>query len=102
MPRNKVRAARQTARERSPATDPAEVDNRVGEVVGLRLSPAGLEYLRRVVLRDLSRQHDKITEAAPYPGQRDREFAEFFAGLERKLAILQVVADGIEAATVKL
>lgn len=97
---NKVRQARRAARVRG--ADPVEAERTIGDVVGLRLSPAALEWLRRIALREMGRQTQKIEEAAPYPGQPDRDFAEFFAGLQSKLGLLQELVDGIEAARVEV
>lgn len=97
---NKVRQARRAARVRGDP-DPSEAAMRVGDVAGLRLSPNALEWLRRIALREMGRQTEKLEEAAPYPGQPDRDFAEFYAGLERKLGMLQEIVAGIEAARVE-
>ena len=98
---NKAQQARNAARLTSdkPAAS-AMLSSYVGDVVGFQTTAHGLEYLRRVVARDLADDVSKLARARPKHGQPDAEFQEFYEAKEEKVAFLQDLLSAIGRAHV--
>lgn len=97
---NKVRQARHAARDAGKPGNPRAISAAVGIVRDLQTSPDGLEYLRRVVARDLGDDIRKLERLAPKPGQSREEFAAVHRTKETKVAFLQDLLAAIERASV--
>jgi hypothetical protein len=90
--KNKVRQAR-----RELGDEAARVP---GIVVNLRTSAYGLEFIRRIVGRELRDEVDKLAKARPHPGQSLADFAQFYGPKEAKVAFLQDLVAAIDHARV--
>lgn len=88
--KNRVRQARKTA------TDTAAMDRPIPYV--LTLNPFRVEYLRRIVARELRDDIAKLAGFRPKPDQSSADFADVYRNKERKIVFLQDVLAAIEAA----
>lgn len=90
--KNKVRQARREAGDEAARVP--------GIVVNFRTSAHGLEFIRRIVGRELRDEIEKLAKARPHPGQPLAEFAKFYAPKEAKVAFLQDLVAAIDFARV--
>lgn len=97
---NKVRQARHAARA-AGAADPVAAAKFVGTVVNFRASAHGLEYLRRIVNRELTAQVKKINNAAAKAGQSEEDFVDFYDKLQSKRQFLYHLRSCLEDAKVE-
>jgi hypothetical protein len=90
--KNKVRQARREAGDEAARVP--------GIVVNLRTSAHGLEYIRRIVGRELREEIENLAKARPHAGQSPADFAAFYRPKEAKVAFLQDLVGAIDVARV--
>lgn len=73
----------------------------VGEVRGLYLSFNEVEFIRRIVARELREESKRLTAARPKDGQSRDDFAAFLHGKRRKVVFLDGTLAAIGRARVQ-